>query len=521
MKTFISSIAPLLLVVAAAGCQGTGDAPDARGPGSAIASTTFTGSSELFVEFPPLVQGEESAFAAHVTALEDFTALGSGRVTVVLSGGSAPEERFSVSEPSVAGIFRPLATPETAGERHLAVLVEGEAFNDRHDLGTVTVYSSPEKAADASSSEDSEDAGGGISFLKEQQWLIDFATAPATKRRLRASLPANGRIRARPEGEARITAPITGRLVTVGDVFPRIGADVARDQVLAAIAPRVTGEADLASLDLQLEKARLHLKEAERDRNRLEGLLEEGAVPDRRVVEARHEEAEARAELAAAQSRLAQYEGTQRASAGEAQGRIEVRSPIAGTLLSVQTAPGAFVEEGSELFYLVDLDRVWLEVRVPEADLGQLEQVAGAAFRVDGRSDRIEVGTLEAGRLVAFGGLVDPQSRTVPLIFEVDNDDRHLRVGMFARASVFTGEATEALAIPVSAILDEDGQDVVYVQHGGESFERRTVTLGVRDGDLVEVRAGLEPTARVVTRGAYNVRLAASSSDVPAHGHAH
>jgi len=59
------------------------------------------------------------------------------------------------------------------------------------------------------------------------------------------------------------------------------------------------------------------------------------------------------------------------------------------------------------------------------------------------------------------------------------------------------------------------------VMLGGESFERRVLRLGIRDGDYVQVKSGLEPGERIVTRGAYLVRLAAASPAEAGHGHAH
>jgi cobalt-zinc-cadmium efflux system membrane fusion protein len=59
------------------------------------------------------------------------------------------------------------------------------------------------------------------------------------------------------------------------------------------------------------------------------------------------------------------------------------------------------------------------------------------------------------------------------------------------------------------------------VQRGGETFERRTVTLGARSGDTVQIVEGVKAGERVVTKGAYLVRLASLSTSVPAHGHVH
>ena len=69
--------------------------------------------------------------------------------------------------------------------------------------------------------------------------------------------------------------------------------------------------------------------------------------------------------------------------------------------------------------------------------------------------------------------------------------------------------------------VDDAGRPIVFVQREGETFERRAVTLGARAGDLVQITEGVKPGDRVVTKGAYLLRLASLSTSVPAHGHVH
>lgn len=201
-----------------------------------ISSRAFSPlSTALFVEFPRLALGIESAFAAHLTTLVDFKPVNNGAVTVVLSGGGAPEERFVAERPTSPGIFRPVARPRHASARQLTVLIETDDITDRHDLGEVIVAGSIEDAAESS---EAKHAGAAtITFLKEQQWRVEFATAPAGTRRLRESVTANGVIRAQPDGEAAVGAPAAGRVLQTGTAFPRIGAEVRADQVLAVLAP--------------------------------------------------------------------------------------------------------------------------------------------------------------------------------------------------------------------------------------------------------------------------------------------
>jgi membrane fusion protein, heavy metal efflux system len=512
---------PFFALVLITGCgQGSANNPAPEtDPRPSQSITHFTDRTELFVEFRSFVQGQDSPLAAHLTRLDTFKALEQGRVSAVLAGGGSPEERFEVASPQVPGIFRPVVTPQHAGPRQLTLVIESDPFSDRHDLGTVTVF--PDVAAAIKRAEASPPAGNTITFLKEQQWRMDFATAVVATGSLRGSVTANGVLRARSDGEVYVTAPTTGRLITAGDDFLRIGMKIDRDQVLVTIASRLGNETDLASLELALERARLGLEHAKRERTRIEALFQEGAIAEKRVIEARHEAHVAQAELAAAQRRMDQYRRVQQIQRADGPGGIAIRSPIAGTVTRVEVAPGAFVEEGHKLFHIVDLDRLWLEVHIPEANIGRVQGTTGAWLEIEGFTEPFEVSPPTGGRVIALGGVIDPESRTVPLLFEVPNPERALRVGLSVRAHILTGETAAGPVVPLSAIVDDNGQEVAYVEAEGESFERRPLRLGVREGDRVEVLEGLQPGERIVTRGANLVRLAASSSAVPAHGHAH
>lgn len=470
--------------------------------------THFSDHTELFVEFPQLVVGEKSAFAAHLTTLADFRALAAGKVTVRLSGGGQPDELFSVDSASQPGIFRPDVTPAHAGERELSIDVTTPAFSVTHALGPFTVYPD-RKAAEADPAPHDDD---GIAFTKEQQWKVDFATTEAVTRPIRAAVDATGVLRARPDGEAQLTAATAGQIQAAG-AFPRLGQAVKKGQLLAYLVPRMGGDTDLATLRAAANKARVERDLAQQELARMEALFRDEAVPEKRVQAARAAAAVANAELSATQQRLGQYAG--------AGGGIPLRAPVAGTIADVRVSPGAFAEEGALLFHIADRRTLWLELRVPESDAARLASPTGAAFRVAGDERSIEIIPGQNGRLIAVGGVVDAVTRTVPVVFEFSAAHRNLPIGMAVQAQVFAGGAGGAVAIPATSVLDEGGMAVVFVMTGGESFERRQVRLGAREGDWVEVLDGLTAGQRVVSRGAYLVKLASTGTAQIGHGHAH
>jgi RND family efflux transporter MFP subunit len=251
-------------------------------------------------------------------------------------------------------------------------------------------------------------------------------------------------------------------------------------------------------------RIRENVQRLEREVARSQRLFDAGAIPAKRLEEARHELSVARAEA--------------RAMGGgpDADYRYRVRAPISGFVTERGFVPGGRVDAGAPLFTIVDPRTVWLRVRLPAADASRLRGDARATFTVEG-----DERPYTASRLVSVGSMVDPETRTVPVVFAIDNQGGALRVGQFGRASLPVGGTVRGVAIPTGAILDDNGIPVAYVQVSGETFQQRRLRLGESDGSVTEVLEGIRPGEMVVTRGAYQVRLASMSSTPMSGGHAH
>jgi cobalt-zinc-cadmium efflux system membrane fusion protein len=239
--------------------------------------------------------------------------------------------------------------------------------------------------------------------------------------------------------------------------------------------------------------------------------------------------------LNAAEKRLEQ---TRRQAVGRASG-VPVYAPISGILAQVTVASGSYVEEGEKLFHIIDADTLWLEARIAEADMAQLKTPERVSFiardgvyaaspsgtgaaKVDGFTSEFQIQLGENGKLISSGRVIDPVTRTVPLVVEFQNPQRQISVGSLVQTRIYIGEKITSIAVPKAALIDDNGQDVVFVQSGGESFQRRVLRLGLRDRGFVQVLSGVNEGERVVTKGAYLVFLAASSpAQLGAHGHAH
>lgn len=416
-----------------------------------------------------------------------------------------------------------LAGCDLAHEQH------GNEHDDGHDHGAVENDRTQDTAENNSGHNDAfgglelgteeEQPAGKIIFSLEQQQLVDFATVAATKREMSSSLKATGVIQAASYGQTIVTAPVSGYLAILETPFPRFGDTVAAGDIMAKIVPSLNGDTDPATLDLEVRRSRSNHQLAGKKLIRLEALFEQGVVPERRVQEARKEEQVAKAELVSAEQRLKQYRSPTEKNNGA--NALKVTSPINGILDGVYVTPGAYLQEGDALFHVVNTKTLRLEARIPEADIARLMNPRGAWFTVDGFDSPFQIDLARGDRLIALGSVVDSQTRTVPLVFEFPNIDNKLRIGMFARVNVITGVTREAVAIPATAAQEYGGLAVVYVQSHSDAFERRVVDLGIRDGDFVEVKSGINPGEKVVTRGSYLIQLAASGPQEAGHGHAH
>jgi membrane fusion protein, heavy metal efflux system len=470
-----------------------------------LKASVWTRGGELYLEYPALVRGQKERFAIHLTRLTDFKAVKDAACEVHLGTSVYP------CDPSThPGIFGANVEPSAAGDAPMSIVVHGKDLNETFAVGTVKV------ASDAASAEKPAEAKEEtINFTKEQQWALDFGTELTAAQAMRDSLRVAAETLPRTGGEASVTAPAAGRLV-LEKTFA-VGTAIEKGTELASIVPPAGPAADLTSLQLAETEAKLSLEQAQRDRARTERLLAAGAIPARRAEEARTAEATALARVQAAETRIMQFNATRSADSVDAgMKRFTVRAPISGILAASDAISGANTDVGKVLFRIVDINSIFVSGVVPESDFSKLRDLSGAEIEMPDTGD-----IRPAGKLVAVGRLVDEQTRTVPVTYETDNHDHRLAINQTVFLRLFLTPMGMAPVVPEAAIIDDAGRPVVFVQRGGETFLRRPVKLGMRNHGMVQVLEGVNAGDRVVTKGAYLIRLSTMSSAVPAHGHVH
>jgi membrane fusion protein, heavy metal efflux system len=180
-----------------------------------------------------------------------------------------------------------------------------------------------------------------------------------------------------------------------------------------------------------------------------------------------------------------------------------IRSPIAGTVVERPITPGELLESGTTpCFTVADLSKVWVMAHLFGTDLEAVKL---------GDSAEVLTGTTSAhlsGTVDNIGALVDPDTRSVAVRVVVENPGGVLKKQAYVHVLIHSREESTGLLVPVSAILrDEENLPFVYVAQPDESFARRGVMLGYREGERYELTAGLKAGERIVVEGGLFVQF--------------
>ncbi len=387
---------------------------------------------------------------------------------------------------------------------------------------------------------------------------IGLTVEPVRRQPLAFGLHNTGQIDAVPNRRVAVTNPVGGRVIKL---WVEPGDRVVAGQPLAVItsgelaALRVTalensaerrGEVQVAQANLRLAQqhyarqqqiaqrtiahAETELRVAQEQYDRDQELMTQGALPRRvflesearlasaqqsvteaksqlAVLAAKTELERAQTELQVARSRTALSTDTyqtrlrQLGAAANADGTITITAPIAGRIADRAVSLGEAAEDaGAVLMTIVDDRTVLATANIHEKDLAQVAPGQSVRVTVASLPDRIFTGQIKT-----IGAVVAGDSRVVPVQAEIANPDGALKPGMFATIEVLTERTpTPVLVIPKTAIVEVNGQPLVFVQNG-KTFQAVEVSLGQTAGDLVEVENGLFEGDLVVTQRAHQL----------------
>lgn len=540
MKKHIYGLLLGLLLAVASGCS-TKQNEQNHTDEEVVQVTAWSEKSELFMEYEPLQPGTKGSFLIHLTRIADGKPVTEGALKLLLRPASGEPLTLTVPAPSRPGIYQAELTAPAAGSYTLELLSQGNGFVDRIELPGIQVGTAPAGTKDvglksgepvdhddhdghdhaehdqaASTSFKTHptivigDGGGTITFLKEQQWSLDVLLRRPEQKQLSGQLSASGELIAAADAEATVAAPLSG-VLSVTRPLPYLGKRVAKGELIALIDPPLRPEGGAGQLTASHAEARNRVTLARQEYERAQRLFEAKIAPRKRVEEAA-------AALDSARAALAPLEKSAALLGGDGSGRLAVRAPVSGTVVEVFSGTGRGIEAGQPILRIVNTGTLWLKTNLPAMEAGKLPRQPIARFTVAGQD-----GQFTTGRLISVGDMLDPQSRTLPVLFSVPNRDARLKIGMFATVAVSTGASTKALTLPRESLVEDEGRYFVFVQASGEKFVRREVQIGVSEDQLVQIVKGVESHEWVAVKGSYYLKQAAmsGSKEDPHAGHAH
>ena len=305
---------------------------------------------------------------------------------------------------------------------------------------------------------------------------------------------------------------LTGRLAWDDDVSVRVYAPVAGRVLRVSRAPgesvavgdplAVIDSPDFAEAQSDAKKAAGDLALSTRTLERIRDLYQHSAAARKDLDAAEDDHVRAASEDARARAKLALYG----ARGGSVDAVFSLRSPIAGTLVERNVAPGQEVRPdqmlASEasvlqpLFVVTDPSRLWLWLDVPEVSLAALRTGQAIALRSSAYPGRSF-----AGRIDFMAAALDPATRTARVRASIPNPEGLLKAEMYVSADVAAGDSPVGVEVPAKAVFLDGDNRYVFVEEAPGRFKRQRVAIGAERPGHVAVTDGLAAGQRVVTDG--------------------
>lgn len=338
--------------------------------------------------------------------------------------------------------------------------------------------------------------GDEIILKKAEADAIGLTTKTMKPERFHSVISCSGTLSAAQGDEMTVVAPVAG-VVSLAGRHIADGSQVAKGSVLLLLSSKKLAAGDPAS------KAYIDYETARKAYERAGEL-----VKDQIISRQEYEQTARDYETA----RLA-YEAMGGSRSGSA-----VQAPMTGYLKNILVSDGDFVEMGQPLMTLSQNRRLQLRAEVPQRYYKELPTIVTANFKTT-YDDRVYDLTQLNGKLLSYGRGTLAGGAYVPVVFELDNRGEVVP-GACVEVYLRSSAVDNAWVVPVSALTEEQGLYFVYLRLDEEGYKKQEVSIGDTDGANVRILSGLHEGDRVVTRGVYQVKLAANSGVIP-EGHSH
>lgn len=493
-----------LIAISLAGCKQAGEAvihDEHENEEVKFRYTTYTNDYELFAEADPFIAGTSANVLSHFSVLPEYAPVSSGKITIILIV-NGKEYRQTLDNPAKPGIYSFDLVPETKGEGTLKYEVMDEKGTSVIEIPGIKVFSSMEEAHEEAEAQEAPKTNTST-FTKEQAWKVKMTTGFPQTGSFGQVIKTTGMVQSSPSGEIIITAKTNGIISSPGTGMLE-GNEVKTGQVLFTVSGSALAENNFS---VRYNEAKNNFEKAKADYERAKDLSADRIISEKEFLNIQNQYNNA----------SAVYDNFKNNFSASGQ---KVTSPVNGFARQVFAKNGSYVEAGQPLLTVSQNRNIILTADVPQRYASMLGSVKTANIRniSDGK-----VFTLEElnGKLLSFGRATNNDNFLLPVNFQIENKYDFIP-GSFVEIYMKSINSEDALTVPDSAILEDQGVYFVYVQINPELFEKREVKTGATDGMRTQILAGISANDRVVTSGAVFIRLAQATGGLDAHsGHVH
>jgi cobalt-zinc-cadmium efflux system membrane fusion protein len=297
---------------------------------------------------------------------------------------------------------------------------------------------------------------------------------------------------------ARILPPVAGQ---VRDLAVNVGDKVAKDAVLFVLSSR-----EIAAAIADHRASHKDLELAEKTYAMTQDLFEHQAASRIAQQQAENELAKAKARVLQTEEilQVLGFDSHPDEDATHVEGRVPVRSPIAGTVIERSVTNGQFVgPDNPPLATVADLSSVWVQADVFERDVHNITVGGRAEVTTTAYPDEHFI-----AHVAQVGSVVDAQTRTAKVRIQVANRDLRLKPGMFASVALSLPRPPTGLTLPAKAVFVENGKSFAYVQvrDGSAEFVRRGLETTPIGSDHLRIVSGLSAGDHIVSDGVLLLR---------------
>jgi len=339
--------------------------------------------------------------------------------------------------------------------------------------------------------------GEGITLTEEEKDFVAIETSLAQLRAIKTTLSAPGKVIAQPQRKAIVSYAFSAR---VAQIHVHLGDWVNPGEKLITLESEEVGNARSeyykAVADHELAKVSF-----EREKN----LFDRGVGPKKEFLKAESDLKVSEASLEAAEKKLhllgfSEEQVKNISETHQIKPVITLFAPIRGKIIERNVVMGAMIDQSTEILVILDPTVLCVDADIYEKDISKIKIGQQVEVVVPAYPEEKFLGTIKY-----ISDVLNEETRTITIRTEVKNTDMKLKAGMLASIKITINHQSLALTVPAECILEDQGEEIVFIKKD-EEFFLQVVETGAKENGYVEITQGLSEGDEVVSKGNYQLK---------------